>query len=112
MSGTWSVMLDAEERANDPAWAFETWKRGKQYAYGRVGRDSFAAGVRWVLDRQQAWDSLTEREAIRELRNPDSIFRPLYEAGGGTIWADCPRDGRITVGTEGFCDRCGFDFTA
>jgi len=110
---TWDAMLAREERANDPAWAFETWRDGRLYGHTKYiqnGRTAFAAGVAWVLARQREWENVPVREALHELRKGDaSVFFPLFEHDP-TLWADCPRDGRVTITKEGYCDRCLFDF--
>jgi hypothetical protein len=112
----WSAMIEDEVdrtfKHPDIAWAFEDWKTTKSYAfYGPAVRTAFTAGAEWVLARLAEWDQLTEAEAIEELRRGDrSVFHPLFKHDP-RVWVDCPRDGRITVGPEGTCDRCLFDFT-
>lgn len=84
----------------------------------RVGTVLWSQGYRqawwdafhYILTQQTGWDTLTEAEAILELRkNTASIYYPQFR-DDPRIWVDCPRDGRVTVGVEGFCDACGYPF--
>jgi hypothetical protein len=104
-------MVAHEMRANDPVEAHhEWWKKSGGHGTGRWSQQAFLAGTRWVVEQQTKWDSLTEREAIHELRKgQDSLFWPLF-MNEARVWADCPSDGRVTVGVEGYCDRCGHDW--
>jgi hypothetical protein len=82
---------------------------GVSYKTGH--RRGFWDGVLYVLQQQALWDSLTEGEAIEELRKGQgSLFWPLFR-DDPKILADCPRDGKTAVGIEGLCDHCLYDFT-
>lgn len=79
----------------------ESFKQGHRVAWWQA--------VEYVLTRQAEWDTLTEGEAIAELRKGrGSIFFPLFEPDP-RVWISCPRDGRVTVGAEGYCDGCGYE---
>ena len=108
---SWDAMLEWEQRANNPTHAHrEWWTSAGGHGTGRWSQKAFLAGVAWVLGRQGQWESLTEREAILELRKgPNSIYYPLF-ADDPKILADCPRDGRTAIGESGICDHCLFDF--
>jgi hypothetical protein len=111
---SWDAMIAAEVSAlahPDASWAFESWKLTRSYAYyGPAVRTAFVAGAEWVLKRQMEWPNLTEAEAIHELRlGVQSVFYPRF-AADPRIFADCPRDGRVTTGADGICDHCLFDF--
>lgn len=91
-------------------WAFEDWKTRTGYRwFGSAIRTAYIAGGREVIARQGEWEGLTESEAIEELRlGVESVFYPLFREDP-RIWIDCPRDGRVTCGVEGYCDRCGWE---
>lgn len=83
---------------------------GGTFMYDRGYMRGFWDAVGWLLHMQSEYESLTTGEALAELRKGrGSIYWPL-KADDPTIWADCPRDGRVTVGVEGYCDSCGFPF--
>lgn len=109
----WDGMLTHEERANDPAWAFEAYKKinPRMAAFnGPVARSVWHDAVTWVICQQQQWDSIDSRTAVLELRKgPASIFYPLF-SDDPKITADCPKDGVTVIGSEGYCPHCGFDF--
>ena len=114
--GAWDALVGHEislTRHPDIAWQFEDWKVKQGYAYyGPTVRTAFTAGAEWVLSRLREWDSLTESEAIQELRKGEqSVFHPLF-ADDPRIFADCPNHGRVSTGPEGTCDQCLYDFTA
>lgn len=74
-------------------------------------RTGFKAALLYAYNTLLMWDSLTEGEAITELRKgTGSLFYPLFK-DDPRVWVDCPRDGRVTVSKEGTCDRCLFDFS-
>ena len=108
---SWDAMLEYEARANNPVHAHhEWWKTAGGHGTGRWSQKAFLAGVAWVLGRQGEWEALTEREAILELRKGiDSIYYPIF-CDDPRVIGDCPRDGRIALGPEGYCDACGYDF--
>lgn len=89
--------------------AYDRTRMGVSYKQGH--RRGFWDGILWVLQQQSQWESLSEAEAIEELRKGlGSIYHPLF-ADDPKVWVDCPRDGRVTVTKEGTCDRCLFDFS-
>ena len=108
----WDGMLTLESLSVNPDHAHQNWwaEQGG-YGTGRWSRKAFNAGATWVIKMQLEWESLTEAVAIDELRKGEkSIFYPLFREDPRIV-ADCPKDGAVTVGKEGFCDACGFDFT-
>lgn len=98
-----------QARAETRSW--EPFKNRMGTSWHQGHRAGYWDGVRDVLEAQARWEALTEAEAIAELgKGPGSIYHPLF-ADDPRIWADCPRDGRTTVGPEGLCDHCLYDFT-
>jgi hypothetical protein len=89
--------------------AYDRTRMGVSYKTGH--RRGFWDGVLYVLQQQALWDSLTEGEAIEELRKGQgSLFWPLFR-DDPRIFCDCPNHGRVAVGPEGTCDGCLFNFT-
>ena len=88
--------------------AYDRTRMGVSYKQGH--RRGFWDGALYVLQTQAMWDSLTEAEAITELRKgTGSIYYPLFH-DDPRVWVDCPRDGRVTVDKTGLCDHCLYDF--
>jgi hypothetical protein len=111
---SWDAMIAAEVSAlahPDASWAFESWKLTRSYAYyGPAVRTAFVAGAEWVLKRQADWPNLTEAEAIHELRlGVQSVFYPLF-ADDAHVILDCPNCGRVSVGVQGTCDQCTYEW--
>jgi hypothetical protein len=80
-------------------------------SYKQGHRRGWWDAVEWVLQTQLGWDSLTEGEAIEELRKGGaSLYHPLFK-DDPRVWVDCPRDGRTVVDATGICDHCLYDFT-
>jgi len=76
----------------------------------RTSKTMFHAGIRALLELQtKEWDKLSVDDAIRELRNPESLFLPRF-IDDHAIWADCPECGRVFVDKEGYCYQCGYEF--
>jgi hypothetical protein len=87
--------------------AYDRTRMGVSYKQGH--RRGWWDAVEWVLQTQLGWDSLTEGEAIEELRKGQgSLFWPLFR-DDPRVRIDCPRDGLVVVGIEGYCDRCGYE---
>jgi hypothetical protein len=117
MSGWDAMVTDAAEQlradhglaqAAAETRAYDRTRMGVSYKTGH--RRGFWDGVLYVLQQQALWDSLTEGEAIEELRKGGaSLYHPLFK-DDPRVWVDCPLDGRVTVGVEGFCDACGYVF--
>lgn len=97
-----------EAAAETAAWEPHRGRMGVSWHQGY--RAGWWDAVTWVLETQAGWEGLTEAEAILELgKGAGSVYWPLFR-DDPRIFADCPRDGRITVSAEGTCDRCLFDF--
>ena len=87
---------------NSHRWG-SSWRQGH--------RTGWWQGVEWVLNAQTGWDGLTEYEAITELRKGSgSIYWPLFREDPVLV-IECPEDGRVTIGVQGFCDACGWEVT-
>lgn len=105
--------FDTELLAMDPAYARDNWVHAHIAGAGVTQKQAWDAAIRWVNETRTAspWGSLTEAAAVAELRRGSkSIYYPDFHNDGDVAWVDCPRDGRITVGVEGYCDACGYPF--
>jgi hypothetical protein len=88
--------------------AYNHTRTGVSYKQGH--RRGWLDGILWVLQQQSQWETLTEGEAIAELRKGNgSIYYPLF-ASDPKVFADCPRDGRTPVDATGICDHCLYEF--
>lgn len=93
----------AETVARDPN------RHGVSFTQGF--RTGWWQAIEWVLQQQTMWDSLSTSEQVTELgKGMGSIYHPLF-ADSPRVWADCPTDGRVTVGADGACGACLYDFT-
>lgn len=97
-----------QARNESIAWRKNAHLYGVSYQQGH--RNGWWAAVRWLLEEQAAWDSLTDVEALTELgKEHASIYYPIFKADP-VITIDCPSHGAITVDKHGICDMCGRNF--
>ena len=83
---------------------------GGTVMYDRGYMQGFRDALAWVLPTQHEWADLPIPDAITELRKGEaSIYHPLF-ADDPMLRVECPTDGWVVVGVEGFCDRCGYPF--
>lgn len=83
---------------------------GGTVMYDRGWWRGFRDAVGYVLRVQGEWESLPIPDALNELRKGEaSIYFPLF-ADDPVLRVECPTDGWVVVGLEGFCDRCGYPF--
>ena len=98
----------------DAAWGFEDWKGTPKRAYAYYGpavRTAWIEACEWLIARQLDWGNLTASESIEELRKgAQSVFYPLF-ADDPRVVLDCPLNGRVSIGPEGYCDSCGYDWS-
>ena len=91
--------------------AWESHKHNFGISYKQGHRRGWWDAVQWVLDAQRGWDALDTPIQVTELgKGQASIYYPLF-AHDPKVWADCPNDGRVTVGVEGTCDACLYNFS-
>lgn len=118
MSGWDAMVTDATTQLRTDHGLAQAAAESRTYDRTRIGvsyrqghRTGWWQAVEWVLQTQLGWDSLTEGEAIEELRKGQgSVFWPLFREDPRVI-CDCPNHGRVAIGPEGTCDGCLFDFS-
>lgn len=98
------------QRSEDAAFAATGQRFGVSYRQGY--RAGWREGIEWMQRTLAGWDQLPADDAISELRKGDrSVYWPLFK-DDPRVWVDCPDDGRVVVGAEGLCDRCGREFAS
>lgn len=99
----------AEAVAEDLAWEHARGSYGVSYKQGF--RAGWWGNLAWLLQMQLRFDTLTEAEALHELRlETASIYWPLL-SDARTLRFDCPTCGhQVAISKEGICDECGYEF--
>jgi hypothetical protein len=97
-----------QQRREDEAWQAGRHHFGVSFKQGY--RTAWWQAIEWVLNQQARWGDITEHEAILELRKGSgSVYFPFF-ADDPHIILDCPNCGRVSVGVEGYCDQCTYEW--